>query len=1455
MKKAIRKITIFILIILLLSAHIVILGETIANALEMHNEDTNIKNVKYDAYLKTGEGKKYEKEANITERETLVLNVKVNNQGVLRDAKINIGNTNFNIITEEIENEYIKQINAETNEIELNSIIYSNETTIEIPIEFKKTSSFTEDYFKKDVPITLTGTYINETEEAVNAQRTIRLNWTEELETAFIQNIEKYMNLNDGKILIQQNICTAVQDNILPRESETIKTKAQQINGIYPKDVIVIANGEKLKEGINYDEQNGTLEIVNVKKKNENGEIEWGNFINEYNVIYTYETEEIAEPREFNLETVVEIKLYTRPDAIVKESKETVEIEAKGNLVEVTKEATNNLYKGYMYANSNDETTFTEKNTIKIAKASEIETIEIINPNEVFVDQNNNEYDSTTNMIYKSTTVNKNDLEKIFGQSYELKIVDNQNNEIANISNVTESDEAGNITVNYGAEVNYIKIMTSKPQEEGNITIQNTRAIKGNTGYTKEQLKTINKIVLNCNVINGENTAESKTEIILNDTVTEAKMEISNTNLSAAQKNQDVQFLITLLSDSAKYDLYKNPVVDIVLPQELNIDVKKTAQLNFENEVQITKIGMTTREDNKKVIRINLEGEQVSFAKGTAGGIQVVLLGDIDVENTTETKNETIQLLYSNENSANVQFNYDVPITITAKPEEIVESEEQAPAMEVMPNEQQGVAQAVEINEDTEDLSISVLARTGDRYLQEGDTVLEGQGIKYILKVTNNTNKDMQNVTLEATNTNAIYYNYIKYQENVNGDMMDKVKLVEDESLTSKVIEIGELKAGETKEVNYQISVKEIEGENENLTGQIKLIVDNEEKNTIDNIINRIEQGKLKLNLLYADPENEHRYTKELFRMELTVKNISSEDLTDIIVELPVSDKADFLTKNITIDEEQGCEFIEYKDNIAKFKISKLEAGKDTKFLIALPTNSIPAEQTETKILEYFTATNENTTYISNEIERTILQGEAQIVAKQTTNIEGNTVENGENIKFIIDLENKGVVATSVYINDIIQLGLKVNGVKIIHNEEETEETIDNIFSKSVTMEPNDKVRIIIDTTLDSKLVDGNKIVNTINFSSPGLSIEANSIEFTIKGKEDKNPTEDPNNPDNPRNTNSISGLAFLDENGNGNRESNEQMLPNITVMLLDEESHNVAEDKNGNSLITVTNQRGTYEFNNLKNGKYTVAFIYDTKKYNVTQYQKEGVSENLNSDVISVEIKLDGNAVKCAKTKILEINDKVLSNIDAGFTEAKIFDLKLNKYVSKITVQNNNENRTISYDKSQLAKVEIDAKRITNSNVTIEYVIEVTNEGDVPGYVSEIVDYMPKDLKFSKSINSLWSQDSNGNLYTSQLENEVISPGETKSVTLVLTKAMTQNNTGTIINKAEISKYYNEYMIEDIDSKPANKNEKEDDMSGADVIISVKTGGILTYISITILAISIIGIGIYFIKKKVIIG
>ena len=126
---------------------------------------------------------------------------------------------------------------------------------------------------------------------------------------------------------------------------------------------------------------------------------------------------------------------------MTKEESKTIEIEPKGSLVEITKEATNNLYKGYMYANSNDETIFSENNTIKISKASEIETIEINNQNEMFIDKNEQTYDATSSMTYKSTKVNKNDLQRIFGKAYELKILDNQNNEIANITDTAECED------------------------------------------------------------------------------------------------------------------------------------------------------------------------------------------------------------------------------------------------------------------------------------------------------------------------------------------------------------------------------------------------------------------------------------------------------------------------------------------------------------------------------------------------------------------------------------------------------------------------------------------------------------------------------------------------------------------------------------------------------------------------------------------------------------------------------------------------------------------------------------------------------------------------------------------------------------------------------------------------------------------------------------------------------
>ena len=80
----------------------------------------------------------------------------------------------------------------------------------------------------------------------------------------------------------------------------------------------------------------------------------------------------------------------------------------------------------------------------------------------------------------------------------------------------------------------------------------------------------------------------------------------------------------------------------------------------------------------------------------------------------------------------------------------------------------------------------------------------------------------------------------------------------------------------------------------------------------------------------------------------------------------------------------------------------------------------------------------------------------------------------------------------------------------------------------------------------------------------------------------------------------------------------------------------------------------------------------------------------------------------------------------------------------------------------------------------------------------------------------------------------------------------MTDSNTGLINNTAEISKAHNDLELLDIDSIDGNNQKEEDDLGSAEVIISIKTGGVISYILLIMTSIIIlIGIG-YLINIKV---
>ncbi len=240
-----------------------------------------------------------------------------------------------------------------------------------------------------------------------------------------------------------------------------------------------------------------------------------------------------------------------------------------------------------------------------------------------------------------------------------------------------------------------------------------------------------------------------------------------------------------------------------------------------------------------------------------------------------------------------------------------------------------------------------------------------------------------------------------------------------------------------------------------------------------------------------------------------------------------------------------------------------------------------------------------------------------------------------------------------------------------------------------------------------------------------------------------------------------------------------------------------------------------------------------------------------MNSKVVNKTINVDGTDRKVAATEIINVDAENIANINIGLITAKTYDLQLDKYISKVTVQNN-KTVTNSYNDVTLAKAEIDAKQVNSTTVVVEYTIKVTNKGDVTAYVKKIADYLSSDFKFSSELNKDWYQSGN-TVYCSSLSNEKLEPGESKEVTLTVIKQMKENNTGLVNNTAEIAESYNELGLTDVNSTEGNKVKGENDMGSADLIISIRTGQVVTTVLLIISSIVILGVAIYFIRKLII--
>ena len=208
---------------------------------------------------------------------------------------------------------------------------------------------------------------------------------------------------------------------------------------------------------------------------------------------------------------------------------------------------------------------------------------------------------------------------------------------------------------------------------------------------------------------------------------------------------------------------------------------------------------------------------------------------------------------------------------------------------------------------------------------------------------------------------------------------------------------------------------------------------------------------------------------------------------------------------------------------------------------------------------------------------------------------------------------------------------------------------------------------------------------------------------------------------------------------------------------------------------------------------------------------------------------------------------------------KVKVFDLKLVKWTTQtIVIENGKEKVTETGHKptdnpKKVVKVEIAKNKLNSVVVKFRYKIRVTNEGEIPGYVKEISEYVPEGLKFVAADNPDWQETSNS-ITTVKLQDKLLQPGESAEVDVLLTWNNSSDNMGQKNNTAEITKDENNSNTPDIDSTPGNKKPGEDDMDEAPVIITTKTGELvnLGYVLLAVASLGIITLGIVLIRKYI---
>ena len=206
----------------------------------------------------------------------------------------------------------------------------------------------------------------------------------------------------------------------------------------------------------------------------------------------------------------------------------------------------------------------------------------------------------------------------------------------------------------------------------------------------------------------------------------------------------------------------------------------------------------------------------------------------------------------------------------------------------------------------------------------------------------------------------------------------------------------------------------------------------------------------------------------------------------------------------------------------------------------------------------------------------------------------------------------------------------------------------------------------------------------------------------------------------------------------------------------------------------TLTGTNGNYYFGGLAPGYYYVRFTYDNDKYNVADFGKtsEYIPDSINNNSKALILAGTNKAV----TSVIEFgNDytsgkNIINGMNMGLAVKKEMAVKLNKFITEVTVTKDGKVTKYDYSDKNLSQVTISVINPKNTRVQVKYAFSIENTKYFPGYVGLLVDTMPKDMTFNPNLeeNKNWVIYDN-TLYYNGLSGKLLLPNEKQYFTLVL--------------------------------------------------------------------------------------